>query len=131
MNGYSPGSPSRSGRSARQVLLGVERLDLDPGVGEPPRVVGADDRRDRAVLVGGRHRGGYPGRRIDAAERMRRRRGAHANQAYSTFEGTPRVRASRGFVQHLPSGGPALDDHAVVHEHDGVGRPRGRSPSRA
>ena len=43
------------GQVVGQVLLGVERLDLDPGVGEPPRVVGADDRGDRAVLVGGRH----------------------------------------------------------------------------
>ena len=37
-----------------QVLLRVERLDLDPGVGEAARVVRADDRRDgevRGVLV--------------------------------------------------------------------------------
>ena len=35
----------------RQVLLGVERLDLDARVGEAARVVGADDRRDARFLV--------------------------------------------------------------------------------
>ncbi len=38
------------------VLGLVERVDLDPGVGEPPLVVGADDRRDEAVLGGSRGR---------------------------------------------------------------------------
>jgi hypothetical protein len=39
----------------RNIIGGVEGLDLDAGVREPARVVGADDRSDRAVLVGGRH----------------------------------------------------------------------------
>ena len=34
-----------------QVGLRVERLDLDAGVGEVPRIVGADDRRDRELIV--------------------------------------------------------------------------------
>src|SRR5262245_27599899 len=32
------------------VLLGVDPFDLDAGIGEPVRVVGADDGRDGAVL---------------------------------------------------------------------------------
>src|SRR6185437_1032476 len=49
-----------------EVVLGVELRDLDAGVGEAARVVGADDRRDRdgvgGVLVasrGGRRFGGH------------------------------------------------------------------------
>ena len=57
VKGYSPGSPSALGEVAGQVALVVERLDLDPGVGEVARVVGADDRGDRPVLVGGGHAG--------------------------------------------------------------------------
>src|SRR5205085_1287920 len=39
------------------VALVIQGLDLDPGVGEPARVVGADDRRDRGLVLGrGRHR---------------------------------------------------------------------------
>ena len=60
MYGYSPGSPRRSA-GPRAGRLGVERLDLDPGVGEPARIVGADDRGDRAVLVGGGHAVGFTG----------------------------------------------------------------------
>ena len=33
----------------REIVGTVDGLDLDPGVGEPPRVVRADDRRDREV----------------------------------------------------------------------------------
>jgi hypothetical protein len=42
----------------RQVVRGVARFDLDPGVGEAAQIVGADDRRDaqvRRVLVLDRH----------------------------------------------------------------------------
>ena len=56
MYGYSPGLAESLCEVRRQVTLVVQRLDLDARVGEVPRVVGADDRRDRAVLVGGRHR---------------------------------------------------------------------------
>ena len=38
----------------RDVVLGVEALDLDPRVGEDPLVVGPDHRRDRAVGLLGR-----------------------------------------------------------------------------
>ena len=49
------------GQRLREVILVVELLDLDPGVREPARIIGTDDRRDRAVLVGGGHPpGGYP-----------------------------------------------------------------------
>jgi hypothetical protein len=37
----------------REVFLAVELGDLDAGVGEPPRVVGTDDRRDGQALVAG------------------------------------------------------------------------------
>ena len=37
----------------RQVVLGVERLDLDPRVGEAARVVGADDGGDGQAFLGG------------------------------------------------------------------------------
>src|SRR5699024_10194842 len=43
------------GQPPGEVVLAVELLDLDPGVREPARIVGTDDRRDGAVLVGGRH----------------------------------------------------------------------------
>ena len=43
------------GQVRGQVLVGVQALDLDPGVREPPGVVGPDDWGDRAVLVGGGH----------------------------------------------------------------------------
>ena len=50
VKGNSPGSPRRSSRSSGQVARArVERLDLDAGVGEAARVVGADDRRDGEV----------------------------------------------------------------------------------
>ena len=45
------------GQRLGKVVLVVALLDLDPGVREPPRIVGTDDRRDRAVLVGGGHSG--------------------------------------------------------------------------
>ena len=50
VNGNSPGSPSRSSRSSREVVRRVERLDLDAGVREAPRVVRADDRRDGEIV---------------------------------------------------------------------------------
>ena len=56
VNGYSPGSPRRSSRSGRDVVLGVGVLDLDAGVGEAARVVRADDRRDGGLVLG---RGGH------------------------------------------------------------------------
>ena len=34
-----------------QILGPVELVDLDPGVGEPARVVGADDRGHRQVVL--------------------------------------------------------------------------------
>ena len=51
-----------AGQVRGNVALGIERLDLDPGVREPPRIVGADDRGDRAVVVSGGHLcvKGYP-----------------------------------------------------------------------
>ena len=38
-------------QAGRHVVGLVEPVDLDPGVGEAPLVVGADDRRDVAVQV--------------------------------------------------------------------------------
>ena len=57
-----PGLAQALGQILADVILAVERLDLDPGVGEPAGVVRTDDRSDRAVLVGGGHLGhrGYP-----------------------------------------------------------------------
>ena len=36
----------------RDVVVVVDRLDLDAGVGEPARVVGADDGRDAGMGAG-------------------------------------------------------------------------------
>ena len=50
MNGYSPGVAEGVIEIGTQVGLRVELPDLDPGVGEVPWIVGADDRRDRSVI---------------------------------------------------------------------------------
>ena len=59
--GVIPGLAEASRQVLGQVLLGVLPVDLDPGVGEPTRIVGTDDRGDRAVLVGVAMARGYPG----------------------------------------------------------------------
>ncbi len=41
------------GEVGGEVVLGVDRLDLDPGIGEPARIVGPDDRRDGQAFLGG------------------------------------------------------------------------------
>jgi hypothetical protein len=48
-----PGLAEALGQILGQIAVRVQRLDLDPRVGEVPRVVGADDRGDRPMLVGG------------------------------------------------------------------------------
>ena len=79
MNGNAPGSPRLA---AVRVGGRVGRADLDPGVGEAPRVVRADDRRDGEVgrlAVLERHgSGGYPGARPRIAGTVRRVIGVRA-----------------------------------------------------
>jgi drug/metabolite transporter (DMT)-like permease len=45
--------PEPLGQSIGQIVLVVELLDLDPGVGEPAGIVRSDDRRDCAMVTGG------------------------------------------------------------------------------
>ena len=51
VNGYSPGSPSRSSSPSATSLGSYELVDLDARVGEDALVVRARDRGDVAVLA--------------------------------------------------------------------------------
>ena len=72
-----------------------------------------------------------PGRHVpaDAAHRVRGAARARGVALRAPWTGTSAVRSCCGSSK-TSRGGPALDDDAVVHEHDGVARPRGRSRSR-
>ena len=107
MYGNSPGSPSSE-------LLGdvgrvVERLDLDAGVGEAARVVGADDRGDVAVVLGGAHWGAKVSERVLAyalAMRVRIRLFAMLRERAGTSE----------LELELPDGACVRDALAAVEE---------------
>ena len=63
VNGRLAGLAEALLEAGGDVVVVVEALDLDPGVGEDALVVGADDRGDRAVGLLGRRAVGAGHRR--------------------------------------------------------------------